>query len=97
MIPSDTFVFSVQGNNGGWFALDFQNYETATQPWFSSVWQRMSQALQASHKETGNPIPDWVHWQPWKWCEKTKPGYENRQTIIGRRHQQRPSAGAADG
>lgn len=83
MSASKTFVFSVQGSNGDWFVLDFRPYESTTQPWFSSVWQRMSSALQAAHKETENPSPDWVHWQPWKWCEKTKPGYENRRTFIG--------------
>ncbi|TWT74057.1 GNAT family N-acetyltransferase [Allorhodopirellula solitaria] len=82
MTERGQFIFSVQGSNGDRFALDFRPFDSSAQPWFSSVWQRMSLALQAAHKETGNPVPDWVHWQPWKWCEKTRPGYENRQTII---------------
>lgn len=83
MSASDSYVFSVAGSGNQRYALDFRPLDPAAQRWFSSVWQRMSSALQAAHKETGNPVPDWVHWQPWKWCEKSRPGYENRQTVIG--------------
>jgi ribosomal protein S18 acetylase RimI-like enzyme len=83
MSEGEEFIFSVEGSTGERFALEFRLFDSAAQPWFTSVWQRMSAALQAAHKEAGTTAPDWVQWQPWKWCEKTKPGYENRRTIIG--------------
>jgi len=76
------FEFVIQGTAEDWYRLDFRIYDEQAKPWFSSVWQRMVVALEAAHKQTETNMPEWAQWKPWDWCEKKRPGYEPRQTIV---------------
>lgn len=76
------FEFVIQDDAEDWHRLDFRVYDEAAKPWFSSVWQRMVVALDSAHKQTATSLPEWAQWKPWDWCEKKRPGYEPRQTIV---------------
>lgn len=77
------FEFVVQDHSGEWFLLDIRPYDAAAKPWFASVWQRTSAALAAAHQQTDSPAPAWLQWKPWDWCERKRPGYEDRDTLVG--------------
>lgn len=76
------FEFVIQDDSLDWFRLDFRAYDADAKPWFSSVWQRTTAALDSAHKQTETDLPDWARWKPWDWCEKKRPGYEPRQTVV---------------
>lgn len=82
MNTDSNFEFVVEDHAKEWHLLKFRGYDDAAKPWFSSVWQRMTMALATAHQQANSSSPDWVQWKPWDWCERKRPGYDPRETIV---------------